>query len=140
MFPKKIDQEFVNELLLKVEGEQLEFKQQISSQEKIAKTLSAMANSAGGLILVGISDQRKIIGIDPDEEHYMIEGANQDFCCPKADLELQVVTIDTETNYGEEKYILLVIVHPSKGETIYARQRDGPQKAYRRVGDKNLIA
>ena len=99
-----------------------------------------MANSAGGLILVGISDQRKIIGIDPDEEHFMIEGANQDFCCPKADLELQVVTIDPETSYGEEKYILLVIVHPSKGERIYARQRDGTQKAYRRVGDKNLIA
>ncbi len=57
MFPKKIDQEFVNQLLLKVEGEQLEFKQQISSQEKIAKTLSAMSNSAGGLILIGVSDQ-----------------------------------------------------------------------------------
>jgi len=39
MFPKKIDQEFVNQLLLEEEGEQLEFKQQITSQEKIAKTL-----------------------------------------------------------------------------------------------------
>ena len=36
---KKIDQEFVKQLLLEEEGEQLEFKQQISSQEKIAKTL-----------------------------------------------------------------------------------------------------
>jgi len=140
MFPKKIDQEFVNQLLLKVEGEQLEFKQQISSQEKIAKTLSAMSNSVGGLILVGVSDQRKLIGIDPDEEQYMIEGANQDFCSPNADLELQVVTIGPESSYEEEKYVMLVIVHPSKGETIYARQRDGTQKAYRRVGDKNLIA
>ena len=140
MFPKKIDQEFVNQLLFKVEGEQLEFKQQISSQEKIAKTLSAMSNSAGGLILIGVSDQRKLIGIDPDEEHYMIEGANQDFCSPKADLELLVVTINPESLYEEEKYILLVIVHPSNGGTIYVKQRDGTLRAYRRVGEENLIA
>jgi predicted HTH transcriptional regulator len=140
MFPKKIDQEFVNQLLLKVEGEQLEFKQQISSQEKIAKTLSAMSNSAGGIILIGVSDQRKIIGIDPEEEHYMMEGANQDFCSPNADLELQAVTIYPESSYEEEKYILLVIVYPNKDGTIYARQRDGTLRAYRRVGDENLIA
>jgi predicted HTH transcriptional regulator len=140
MFPKKIDQEFVNQLLLKVEGEQLEFKQQISSQEKIAKTLSAMSNSTGGLILIGVSDQRKIIGIDPEEERYMVDSANLNHCVPKADLELQVVTINPESLYEEEKYILLVTVHQSKGETIYARQQDGTQKAYRRVGDKNLIA
>ena len=138
MFPKKIDQEFVNELLLKVEGEQLEFKQQISSQEKIAKTLSAMANSTGGLILIGISDQRKIIGIDPEEERYMVDSANLNHCVPQADLKLQAVNIKPESMYEEEKYILLVIVHPSKGETIFVNHRDGAQKRYRRVGDKNL--
>jgi predicted HTH transcriptional regulator len=140
MFPKNIDQEFVKQLLLQKEGEQLEFKQQISSKEKIAKTLSAMSNSAGGLILIGVSDQRKLIGIDPDEEQYMIEGANRDFCSPNADLELLGVTISPETIYDKEKYILLVIVHPSKGGAVYVKQQDGTQKTYKRVGDENLIA
>ena len=138
MFPKKIDQDFVNLLLKEEEGLKLEYKQQISSQEKIAKTISAMSNTAGGLILIGISDQRKIMGIDPEEERFMIEGANQDFCYPKADLELQVITLDPESVYEDEKYVLLVIVQPSKVGTIYVKQRDGSQKAYRRVGDKNL--
>ena len=138
MFPKKIDQDFVNLLLKEEEGMKLEYKQQISSQEKIAKTLSAMSNTAGGLILIGISDQRKIMGIDPEEERFMIEGANQDFCYPKADLELQVITLDPESVYEDEKYVLLVIVQPSKVGTIYVKQRDGSQKAYRRVRDKNL--
>ena len=138
MFPKKIDQDFVNLLLKEEEGLKLEYKQQISSQEKIAKTLSAMSNTAGGLILIGISDQRKIMGIDPEEERFMIKGANQDFCSPKADLELQVITLDPESVYEDEKYVLLVIVQPSKVGTIYVKQRDGSQKAYRRVGDKNL--
>ena len=40
MFPKKIDQDFVKLLLKEVEGLKLEYKQKISSQEKIAKTLS----------------------------------------------------------------------------------------------------
>lgn len=97
MFPKNIDQEFVKQLLLQKEGEQLEFKQQISSKKKIAKTLSAMSNSAGGLILIGVSDQRKLVGIDPYEEQYMIGGGNRDFCTPNADLELQVVTISPES-------------------------------------------
>lgn len=138
MFPKKIDQDFVNLLLKEKEGLKLEYKQQISSQEKIARTLSAMSNTAGGLILIGISDQRKIMGIDPEEERFMIEGANQDFCDPKADLELQVITLDPESVYEDEKYVLLVIVHLSKVGTIYVKQRDGSQKAYRRVEDKNL--
>ncbi len=138
MFPKKIDQDFVNLILKEEEGLKLEYKQQISSQEKIAKTLSAMSNTAGGLILVGISDQRKIMGIDPEEERFMIEGANQDFCYPKADLEIQVITLDPESVYEDEKYVLLVIVQPSKVGTIYVKQRDGSQKAYRRVEDKNL--
>lgn len=140
MFPKKIDQEFVNELLLKVEGEQLEFKQQISSQKKIAKTLSAMANSTGSLILIGISDQRKIIGIDPEEERYMVDSANLNHCVPQADLKLQAVTIKPESMYEEEKYILLVIVYPSTKETIFVKHRDGTQKGYLRVGDKNLAS
>ena len=138
MFPKKIDQDFVNLLLKEEEGLKLEYKQQISSQEKIAKTISAMSNTAGGLILIGISDHRKIMGIDPEEERFMIEGANQDFCYPKADLELQVTTLDPESVYEDEKYVLLVIVQPSKVGTIYVKHRDGSQKAYRRVGDKNL--
>jgi predicted HTH transcriptional regulator len=84
MFPKKLDEDFVNLLLKENEGLKLEYKQQISSQEKIAKTLSAMSNTAGGMILIGISDQRKIIGIDPEEERYMITAANESFCLPKA--------------------------------------------------------
>jgi predicted HTH transcriptional regulator len=96
MFPKKLDEEFVNLLLKEEEGLKLEYKQQISSQEKIAKTLSAMSNTAGGMILIGISDQRKIIGIDPEEERYMIAAANEHYFVPKANLDLHVISIDPE--------------------------------------------
>jgi predicted HTH transcriptional regulator len=140
MFPNKIDQDFVNLLLKEEEGLKLEYKQQLSSQEKIAKTLSAMSNTAGGMILIGISDQRKIIGIDPEEERYMIAAANESFCVPQANLDLHVVSIDPDNLYEEEKYVLLVIVHASQDERVAVKLSDGSLKIYRRVGDKSLAS
>ena len=140
MFPKKLDEDFVNLLLKEEEGLKLEYKQQISSQEKIAKTLSAMSNTAGGLILIGISDQRKIIGIDPEEERYMIAAANESFCVPKANLNLHVISIDPDNLYEGEKYVLLVIVHATQDERVAVKLPDGNLKIYRRVGDKSLAS
>jgi predicted HTH transcriptional regulator len=140
MFPNKIDQDFVNLLLKEEEGLKLEYKQQISSQEKIAKTLSAKSNTAGGMILIGISDQRKIIGIDPEEERYMIAAANESFCVPQANLDLHVVSIDPDNLYEEEKYVLLVIVHANHDERVAVKLPDGNLKIYRRVGDKSLAS
>jgi predicted HTH transcriptional regulator len=138
MFPKKLDEDFVNLLIKENEGLKLEYKQQISSQEKIAKTLSAMSNTAGGMILIGISDQRKIIGIDPEEERYMIAAANESFCMPKANLDLHVISIDPDNLYEGEKYVLLVIVHATQDEPVSVKLPDGSLKIYRRVGDKSL--
>jgi predicted HTH transcriptional regulator len=140
MFPKKLDEDFVNLLLKENEGLKLEYKQQISSQEKIAKTLSAMSNTAGGMILIGISDQRKIIGIDPEEERYMIAAANESFCVPKANLDLHVISIDPDNLYEGEKYVLLVIVHATQDERVAVKLPDGSLKIYRRVGDKSLVS
>jgi predicted HTH transcriptional regulator len=140
MFPKKLDEDFVNLLLKENEGLKLEYKQQISSQEKIAKTLSAMSNTAGGMILIGISDQRKIIGIDPEEEQYMIVAANESFCMPKANLDLHVISIDPDNLYEGEKYVLLVIVHATQDERVAVKLPDGSLKIYRRVGDKSLAS
>ena len=138
MFPKKLDEDFVNLLIKENEGLKLEYKQQISSQEKIAKTLSAMSNTAGGMILIGISDQRKIIGIDPEEERHMIAAANESFCMPKANLDLHVISIDPDNLYEGEKYVLLVIVHAMQDEPVSVKLPDGSLKIYRRVGDKSL--
>jgi predicted HTH transcriptional regulator len=140
MFPKKLDEDFVNLLIKENEGLKLEYKQQISSQEKIAKTLSAMSNTAGGMILIGISDQRKIIGIDPEEERYMIAAANESFCMPKANLDLHVISIDPDNLYEGEKYVLLVIVHATQDERVAVKLPDGSLKIYRRVGDKSLAS
>jgi len=139
MFPKKIDQEFVKQLLLEEEGEQLEFKQQISSQEKIAKTLSAFANTKGGLLVIGVSDLRKIIGIDSDEEQYMIASANDSYCVPKVSLEINSIKIDPAHPSEEEKIVLLVKVHATLGPRIFVKGKNGSCIAYYRSGQQCKI-
>lgn len=66
---KKFDEDFKKIFINSKESNMLYFKQKVTSEEKIARTLVAMANSDGGIVLIGLSDQKKIIGIDPEEEN-----------------------------------------------------------------------
>ena len=47
-------------------GENLwcEFKRKFSSADKIAKEMIALANTKGGVILLGVDDNKEIIGVD----------------------------------------------------------------------------
>lgn len=138
----KFEEEFVKDLLKQKEGEKLDFKLKITSKEKIAKTLSAMANSEGGFIVIGMSDHKKIIGIDPDEEKYMVEAANDEFCIPRVSLIFDEIKIFNEkltpTPEESEKSLLLVEVKKTLGPMIYCRNKNGEMKSYKRVNDQTL--
>jgi predicted HTH transcriptional regulator len=54
----------INELLAQVEGKTLEFKRDLSSPDKVIRTVVAFANGAGGTLLLGIEDgSRRVRGI-----------------------------------------------------------------------------
>ena len=46
------------DLISQGEGEQLDFKREISSSIRIAKSLSAFANHKGGTLLIGVNDNK----------------------------------------------------------------------------------
>ena len=54
-----------------------DFKFAITDSKKIAKSLSAFANTDGGSLLIGVKDNGKIAGANIDEEYYMIERRKQ---------------------------------------------------------------
>ena len=63
-------------LLAAGEGERLEFKKTLTHPHKIARTLVAFANTAGGTVLVGVLDGGQPVGVrDAYEERYALRQA-----------------------------------------------------------------
>src|SRR4051812_8035339 len=105
---------FIKNLIAEGEGQQLDFKYHISSAAKIAKSLVAFANTDGGRLLIGVKDNGKIIGIESDEEIYMIQLAAESYCDPIVKIEVEDWKIDGKT-------VLEVYVPPSKEKPHYAK-------------------
>ena len=59
--------ESVVDLLGREEGKTLEFKRDLSSPDKVLRTMVAFANGGGGILVIGVSDgERRVIGLaDP---------------------------------------------------------------------------
>ena len=69
--------ELLDQYIAEGEHSRQDFKFRIDEQKKIARTLCAFANTDGGRLLIGVKDNGKIVGVDPQEEFFMIEGSYQ---------------------------------------------------------------
>lgn len=142
MNSKKFDEDFVKFLINSKESKTLDFKQKVTSKEKIARTLAAMANTDGGIILIGLSDQKKITGIDPEEEKYMVESANEIYCFPRVSLSCKpyfMPDADPEKKNKNEKFLLIVEIKKTAGPKIYTSDKMGNRKLYIRVDDQTRL-
>jgi len=123
----------VLELISQGEHQQQDFKYCISSVSKIARSLSAFANTDGGRLLVGVRDNGHIAGISSDEEIYMIDAAANSYCKPP-------INCDMETVVVEGHNVLIATIPPSTERPIRAKEEDGKFCAYIRIDDENIIA
>ena len=79
-------------LITEGEGFELEFKRKISSPLKIAKTISAFANTRGGIILFGVDDDGSIVGVESEKtELDLIDEAAELFCEPLISVNIKIV-------------------------------------------------
>jgi len=125
---------FLKELIKDGENHSVEFKKTISSPQKIAKTLCAFANSHGGYILVGVAYNKEIIGIEPEEEKFILLEAAQHHCIPPVILEFQ-------EEYNKEQQVILVVLIPkSNNKPHVILDATGAEKVYVRSGANCLIA
>ncbi len=117
------------------EGEHLkqDFKFEITDSRKIARTLSAFANTEGGRILIGVKDNGNISGISTDEEYHMIEAAAQMYCRPEIPFESRKWLIRGKT-------ILEIYIPESASKPVMAQLDEGKWMAFIRIHDENIIA
>ena len=124
---------YIQELIKEGEHQLQDFKFEISDVSKIAKTLSAFANTDGGRLLIGVKDNGKIAGIHSEEEQYMVQAAAELYCIPPVNYEMTTYIV-------EGKQVLLADIKRSERRPVYAKCDDGKLLAYVRIADENILA
>ena len=123
------DTEYIHALIAEGEHQQQDFKFEISDARKIAKTLSAFANTDGGKLLIGVKDNGKIAGVRSDEEQHMIEAAAGLYCSPEVSYTMQTYLV-------EGRSVLVVQIEESDRKPVYAKDETGKYLAYLRIKDE----
>ena len=127
------DTDYIHALIAEGEHQQQDFKFEISDARKIAKTLSAFANTDGGRLLIGVKDNGKIAGVRSEEEKYMIEAAAQLYCVPEVEYTLQTYIV-------EGRQVLVATIEETPHKPVYAKDETGKPLAYLRIKDENILA
>lgn len=115
------------------ESQILDFKYNISDSAKIARSLSAFANTQGGTLLIGVRDNGSIAGIRTDEELYMLENAAEMYCKPP-------IALLIDTWQVESKTVLEVKINEAVKKPHLAPNEHQKWMAYIRIKDNNILA
>ena len=124
---------FLHQLIAEGEHQQQDFKYKITDAAKLAKSVSAFANTRGGRLLIGVRDDGHVSGVRSEEEIYMMRSAAGDFCRPAPE-------IDFETFLVEGRTVVIATVPESDKKPIRALCEEGKWRAYIRVADENIVA
>ncbi|MEY4646832.1 MAG: hypothetical protein RIQ98_668 [Bacteroidota bacterium] len=118
------------------EGQRLEFKMKVKFPEKIIKELVAFANSDGGHLFVGVSDDGQIEGSKfVDEDQFLLEKAISAYCFPA--FTYHVYRIPLENG----RAVLVYHVFESVDKPHYVQLESDPHPVcYVRVKDRTIKA
>lgn len=127
------DTQYIQRLVAEGEHCHQDFKFEISDARKIARSISAFANTEGGRLLVGVKDNGKIAGVRSEEEIYMIEAAAGMYSQPP-------IQATTRTFTVEGKTVLEISIDEAPVKPIFALDENNTPKAYIRIKDENILA
>ncbi|HMM61558.1 MAG TPA: ATP-binding protein, partial [Candidatus Rifleibacterium sp.] len=85
-------------LLSQSEGKTLEFKRDLSSPKGLMKTLVAFSNTAGGRVIVGIDDYKRVVGVErPLDEEERLCSLIANSIKPRLVPNVELVTVEGKT-------------------------------------------
>lgn len=125
----------LKELVKQGEGDRVEFKLKTNHPEKIIREIVAFANSNGGKLLVGVGDDKRILGLkDINEDEFLLNRAIEKYIFPKLDYQQYRVVL------GTDREVLVLNIPQSSNKPHYVIDTSGERKAYVRVEDKSVQA
>ncbi len=118
------------------EGPHLEFKQRVPAPERMAKEVTAFANTRGGQLLIGIGDDGTATGVkDAAEEEYALLRALAQYADPPVALET------TRVRVSRKRDIIMVTIRESPNKPHYVTNPVTARRtAYIRLEDKSIQA
>ncbi|WP_241537205.1 helix-turn-helix domain-containing protein, partial [Synechococcus lacustris] len=128
-------QRSINELLTTPEGKTFECKRDLSSPLNLLKTLVAFANSAGGVVLIGVADaSREVIGLqEPLQSEEQLCNLIADGIAPRLVPNVELVA-------HADLNLLLVEVFPSSQRPHHLIKQGPEQGVFVRLGSTNRQA
>ncbi len=125
----------LKQLVRQGEGERLEFKLKTNHPDKIVREMVAFANTSGGWVLIGVSDNQEIKGLTrPDEDEYQLHTAIDRYCHPALPYAVEKIRV------ADDREVLAYHIHKSPERPHFVQDASGKQKAYFRIGEKSIQA
>ncbi|MFM8438296.1 MAG: helix-turn-helix domain-containing protein [Candidatus Kapaibacterium sp.] len=129
----------LRQLILEGEGLRVEFKRKFSTHVKFAKEISAFANTKGGVMLVGVDDNGRIIGVDSEKEQIDLAVSSAEFYLePPVHCRVECIEVDWKE---------VVVIHVQESQTkphMLKVDPDQPsdrdRRAYIRNADQSVLA
>lgn len=127
----------IRKLVFSGENDQVEFKRKINHPEKVVKEVVAFANSGGGHLLVGVDDDKTIVGLKyADEEDYLLQKAIKELCRPLVKYTMETIPI------SEKRAINYYRIYQGDRKPYFAFEKKFHRygKAFVRVKDRSIQA
>ena len=99
------DKRYLLSLIREGEHQQQDFKYRVTDARKLAKSVSAFANTDGGRLLIGVRDDGHLSGVRSEEEIYMMHQAAYKYCKPEP-------TNKFETYHTDGRNIVIATIPP----------------------------
>lgn len=114
----------------------LEFKREVPKNEQIIKTIIGFCNQKGGKLILGIEDDRSIVGLPEDQISKLLESLDRSIyeaCYPP------IIPLISTQVFGDK--IVLIIAVSSGMSKPYFRKSEGIEKGtYMRIGRSTVQA
>jgi len=128
----------LKDLILEGETSTTEFKRKFTTPVKIAKEISAFANTKGGFLIFGVDDDGSVYGVESEKgEIDLVERASSFNLNPPIIPDIEIIDL-----YGKDIVIVLVEESSEKPHKVVYNpdEKKTKQIAYVRVGEQSVVA